>query len=99
MECPSPTDDLREQPRAEVLPAKLDVLEDLAQEHDREQSPSMRRVLAEQYRTALGVVPGIRAEFRNAVIQILGACGQRVDQVADSANRLDQANGSASGEG
>lgn len=63
---------LREQQKARWTLERLERMEDLAGEWEREAVPRSRKALAEQYQRAAGIHPSRRAECREAL-----ACIQR----------------------
>ena len=60
---------------AELRLLKLDDQEDLAVFSEQETSDHQRSVFAEKYRTAVGVLPEQRHEFREALVRVMDGGG------------------------
>lgn len=72
---------------AELQLVKLDAYEDLAVFHDQEAVDYLRPIFAEKYRTAVGVYPDKRDEFREALLRVLDGGGMPIAHVIDVFNR------------
>lgn len=72
---------------AELQLLKLDSHEWLAQFHEQEENAYLRSQFADRYRKAVGVVPALRDEFREALLRIRDGGGMPVSDVIDVLNR------------
>ena len=72
---------------AEIQLLKLDAHEGLAVFYDQEKTEYLRSVFAEKYRTAVGVHPNQREEFREALVRVCDGGGMPVADVIDALNR------------
>ncbi len=72
---------------AELQLLKLDAEEWLAVFHDQAEHEYLRSAFAEKYRTAVGVHPDHREEFREALILVRDGGGMPVADVIDVLNR------------
>ena len=72
---------------AEVQLLKLDAEEWLAVFHDQAEHEYLRSAFAERYRTAVGVNPNQRAEFREALLRVRDGGGMPVVDVIEALNR------------
>ena len=72
---------------AELQLLKVDAHEDLAVFYDQEASAYLRSVFAEKYRTAVGVHPDRRDEFREALLRVRDGGGMPVADVIDVLKR------------
>jgi hypothetical protein len=74
-------DQLREQLKADVCMADLDLFEDLADLHDTEGSAKLRVEFANRYRKILGVNPPQRHKFKEGLQGILDGNGKFIADV------------------
>ena len=72
---------------AELQLLKLDAEEWLAVFHDQAEHEYLRSAFAQKYRTAVGVHPNQRDEFREALILVRDGGGMPVADVIDVLNR------------
>ena len=72
---------------AELQLLQLDAEEWLAVFHDQAEHEYLRSAFAEKYRTAVGVHPNQRDEFREALLRVRDGGGMPVADVIDILNR------------
>ncbi len=72
---------------AELKLLKLDAEEWLAVFHDQAEHEYLRSAFAEKYRTAVGVHPDQREEFREALVRVREGGGMPVADLIDVLNR------------
>ena len=72
---------------AELRLLRLDDREDLAVFCEQESSDYLRGVFAEKYRTAVGVFPEQRHEFREALVRMMNCGGMPLADLIEAFNR------------
>ncbi|MBC7815807.1 MAG: hypothetical protein IAG10_02785 [Planctomycetaceae bacterium] len=72
---------------AELQLLKLDAEEWLAVFHDQAEHDYLRSAFAEKYRTAVGVHPEKREEFRESLLRVRDGSGMPVADVIEALNR------------
>lgn len=72
---------------AELQLLKLDAEEWLAVFHDQADAEYLRSAFAEKYRTAVGVHPDQREEFREALLRVRDGGGMPVADLIEALNR------------